>query len=135
MVIGMKTFSIWYFDLRCNVRFLLRHGDCVIITLTIALVILRFATAILQRNIWGLFRLFLVPKNRTKTVNYNSHKENCEDFLISDWILRKAKENFSVQVCDHFKRWRISFIKFCSKFQYKHITDTLKWIIYQNLPL
>ena len=30
----MKTFSIWYFDLRCNVRFLLRHGDCVIITLT-----------------------------------------------------------------------------------------------------
>ena len=44
-----------------------------------------------------------MPKIRTKAVDYNSHKENCEDFLISDWILRKVEENVSTQTCDHFK--------------------------------
>ena len=57
-----------------------------------------------QRNIWRLFRLSLVTKTGTKTVNCNRHKENCEDFLISDWVLRKVEENFpfSSQTCDHF---------------------------------
>ena len=45
-----------------------------------------------------------MTKARRKTVNCNSHKENCEDFLISDWNLRKIEENFPfcAQTCDHF---------------------------------
>ena len=45
-----------------------------------------------------------MTKARTKTFNCNSHQENCEDFLISDWNLGKVEEHvpFSVQTCDHF---------------------------------
>ena len=35
-----------------------------------------------------------MSKTRTKAVNCNSQNEDCEDFLISDWILRKVEENF-----------------------------------------
>ena len=46
-----------------------------------------------------------MTKTRTKTINCNSHKENGEDFLISNWMLRKVEENFpfSAQTCNHFK--------------------------------
>ena len=63
-----------------------------------------------------------MPKTRTKTANCNSYKENCEDFLSSDWILRKVEENFSAQTCDHFKDegYRLlSFVQNC-------IADTLQ---------
>ena len=37
---------------------------------------------------------FLVTKTRTKAENCKScNNENCEDFLIFDWILRNAEEN------------------------------------------
>ena len=57
-----------------------------------------------QRNIWRLLRIFLATKARTKTFNCNSHKENCEDFLIFDWDLGKVEEHFpfSAQTCDYF---------------------------------
>ena len=44
-----------------------------------------------------------MPKTRSKAVNCNSHKEECEDFLIFDRILKKVEENFIVQIYDHFK--------------------------------
>ena len=44
-----------------------------------------------------------MSKTRTKAVNCNSQNDDCEDFLISDWILRKVEENFIVQICDFFK--------------------------------
>ena len=85
-----------------------------------------------QRDIWRLFRFFLVTKTRTKTVNCNSHNENCEDFLISDWILRKVEENisFSAQTCDHFiaTSWIHEAYHLLNFFQ-NSITDTWKWII------
>ena len=63
-----------------------------------------------------------MPKTRTKTVSCNSHKENCEDFLISDWILRKVEENFSAQTCDHFKDEGYRLFNFVQN----SITDTLQ---------
>ena len=48
-------------------------------------------------------KVFQVSKTRKKTVNCNSHKESCEDFLISDWILKKVEENFSAQTWNRFK--------------------------------
>ena len=49
-------------------------------------------------------QVFLVTKTRTKNVNCNSHKENCKNFLISNWNLGKIEEHFpfSLQTCDHF---------------------------------
>ena len=71
-----------------------------------------------------LFRLFLVTRTITKTIKCNSHKENCQDFLISDWILRKAQENFplSAQTCDHFKDEGYYLLNFVQN----SITDTLQ---------
>ena len=66
-----------------------------------------------------------MPKTRTKTVDYNSHKENCEDFLISDWILRKVEENVSTQTCDHFKDegYRLlNLLKTPLQIHYRHVT-------------
>ena len=63
-----------------------------------------------------------MPKIRTKAVDYNSHKENCEDFLISDWILRKVEENVSAQTCDHFKDQGYLLLNFAQN----SITDTLQ---------
>ena len=65
-----------------------------------------------------------VTKTRTKTINCNSHKENCEDFLISHWILRKVEENFpfSTQTCDHFKDEVFHLLNFVQN----SITNTLQ---------
>ena len=62
-----------------------------------------------------------MPKTKTKTVNCNSRKENCQDFLISDWILRKGQENFSAQTYDHFKDEAYRLWNFVQN----SITDTL----------
>ena len=62
-----------------------------------------------------------MPKTKTKTVTRNSRKENCQDFLISDWILRKGQENFSAQTYDHFKDEAYRLLNFVQN----SITDTL----------
>ena len=81
-----------------------------------------------QINIWWLFGLFWVTKTRTKTVNCNSHQENFENFLISDWILRKVEEMFLlvprlaiILLCYILNLWSISFFKFCSKLHYRYM--------------
>ena len=63
-----------------------------------------------------------MPKTRTKTVNCNNYKENCEDVLISVKILRKVEENFSAQTCDHFKDEGYGLLNFVQN----SITDTLQ---------
>ena len=61
-----------------------------------------------------------MTKTRTKTINCNSHQKNCEDFLISDWILRKVEEN--VPFSDHFKDKAYHLLNFVKN----SITDTLQ---------
>ena len=58
-----------------------------------------------------------MTKIRTKTINCNSYKDNCEDFLISHWILRKAEENFSfsAQTSNHFKDEVYHLLNFVQK--------------------
>ena len=65
-----------------------------------------------------------MTKTRTKCINCNSHKGNCEGFLISDWILRKIEETFpfSGQTCDHFKDEAHRLLNFAQN----SITDTLQ---------
>ena len=57
-------------------------------------------------------------------MNCNSLKENCEDFLISDWILKKVEKNFpfSATTCDHFKDEAYDLLSFVQN----SITDTLQ---------
>ena len=65
-----------------------------------------------------------VTKTRIKTINCNSRKENCEDSLVSHWILRKLEENFpfSAQTCGHFK----DEVHHLLNFVQNSITDTLQ---------
>ena len=106
MIIGVKTLSIQAFDLRKNGRFLLRHDGCVIVTLTTCIGNIKICKSAFHKWIYeGCLGFSWWQKTRIATRRAcNSHKENCEYFLISNWILRKVEENFpfSAQTCDHF---------------------------------
>ena len=86
-----------------------------------------------------MFSLILVTKTRTKTVNCDSHKVNCEElFLISGWTLGEVSEKFtfSVQTCGRYiALFWFSATYNSSNLKQNSVSDTRKLIIYQNLLL
>ena len=67
MVIGMKTFSIqafrFPFDLRNNAGFLLKHGGCIIITLTTCIGNLKIRNSAFHKEIYEDCQAFPGDKN------------------------------------------------------------------------
>ena len=86
-----------------------------------------------QINIWRLFRLFLVTKTKAKTVNCNSHKENCKNywFLIEIW--EKLKNIFllvstlAIILLLHHELIKHIIYSICSKLHYRYITDMIHY--------
>ena len=74
-------------------------------TLTICIGNLKICKSAFHKEIYGSCLGFSCwQKLEKKPLNYNSHKENCKDFSVSDWNLGKVEEHFpySVQTCNHF---------------------------------
>ena len=74
-----------------------------------------------------------MTKTRTRTVDRNSHKENCEDFLIFDWDFGKVEEYFpfSAQTWDHF----ISTSWIYEAYHFLNLFKTPSQIHYRNMKV